>query len=84
MVTHQFAMYHDKLGDVLYVDITPGETSYSKPIDENRVIDFGSNHLPVGIEFFNVSKGIDLSSLPYEEELASFFGERGKAFKIYA
>ena len=82
MTTHQYTMHHDIQGDVLYVDITPEKTSYSKPIDDNRIIDFGSNHLPVGIEFFNVSKGIDLSSLPYEEQLYSFFEEKGKAFKI--
>ena len=84
MVTHQFEMHYDQTGDVLYIDITPDQTSYSKLIDDNRVIDFGADHLPVGIEFFNVSEGIDLASLPYEEELSEFFGEKGKAFKIYA
>ena len=83
MAVHEFQMHHDRKGDVLYVDITPASTAYSKVIDKNRVIDFGSNHLPVGIEFFNVSQGIDLSSLPYEDELTEFFDANG-AFKVYA
>ena len=83
MIQHNFQMHYDEAGDVLYVDITPSAAAYSKPIDDNRVIDYDAINNPVGIEFFNVSEGIDLSSMPHEEQLTTYLEETG-TFKIYA
>jgi hypothetical protein len=42
-------------------------------IDELRVLEYDVHGELVGIEFLQVGVGVDLSDLPYPDELARFF-----------
>jgi hypothetical protein len=46
-----------------------------RKIDKVRVLEYDIHGDLVGIEFLDVGLGVDLTDLPYHDELARFFGE---------
>lgn len=75
---------HDPQVDAAYVFVAPRGTrvAHTKELDENRNVDFDVNGDIVGIEFLGVSRGVDLSELPYRPELEHLFEEHH--FPVFA
>lgn len=79
----QFAKYSQE-ADATYVYLNPGRVAYSKLLDDLRVIDFGEDGRVVGIEFLQVSDGIDLSDVPERERVEQLINDLGLGVKTYA
>ncbi|HEY8694405.1 MAG TPA: DUF2283 domain-containing protein [Chloroflexota bacterium] len=61
---------HDPDADALYVHLSNGEYHHGEDLDAERRVDFAANGGAVGIEFLNVSRGIDLRGVPAQAEVA--------------
>ena len=62
--------------DVIYIQLSDGIIDYTQEIDENRLLDYSNRVLNyetgtilVGVEFFSVSQGVKLDGLPEVEGL---------------
>src|SRR4051812_27859294 len=66
----------DKEADAAYIVIADRDVSRTEKLDENRLMDYGERNTVVGIEFLNVSSGVDLSDLPFHDELVRLFNEQ--------
>jgi uncharacterized protein YuzE len=67
----------DRVVDVAYVQVSDGPAQYARALDEQRILDYdeqGEGEV-VGIEFLDVSHGVELRGLPYRNELARYFGD---------
>ena len=58
-----------------YVVLSDDEVKKTKKLDQNRLLDLDAQGEVVGIEFLNISAGVNLSDLPRGEELRKLFGE---------
>jgi uncharacterized protein YuzE len=60
--------------DALYVRFTDRPVAYTDDISQGpyyeRGIDYDDNDVPVGVEFLNASKGVDLTGVPLADEIA--------------
>lgn len=72
----------DPRADAIYVQVSDLPVTYSKELDDNRVVDYSHDDIPVGIEFLSVSEGIDLNDLPLNLQLSAAF--EGLGIKILA
>ncbi len=62
----------DVEADAMYVsfrDVEDGGIRDSQELDESRHIDFDYDDSVVGVEFLNVSRGINLSGVPHSEDV---------------
>ncbi len=66
----------DAQADAAYVYILEQPVARSKELDEQRVLDYNQSNDVVGIEFLNISQGVDLRELPFREQLSKLFEER--------
>jgi uncharacterized protein YuzE len=64
--SHKF----DEKADAIYITLSDNPVSYTKNIDETRVIDYDKKRNPVGIELLCVSDGVIISDLPYADEIS--------------
>jgi uncharacterized protein YuzE len=65
---------HDHDADAAYVQINSAEkVTRTKQLDPNRMVDYGADGTIVGIEFLNVSSGVDLTGLPHHDKLTRLF-----------
>jgi uncharacterized protein YuzE len=64
---------HDLKADAAYVTIGDRSVVQTKKLDQNRLVDYDAHGEIVGIEFLSVSHGVDLSELPYRDELVRLF-----------
>jgi hypothetical protein len=51
-------------------------------LDDSRLIDYDTNHKPVGVELLCVSHGVTTDNLPFENEITKLLED--KHVKIYA
>jgi len=56
-----------------YVSLSDGEVKNTRKLDQSRLLDLDAQGAVVGIEFLNVSRGVDLSDLPRQRELRQLF-----------
>jgi uncharacterized protein YuzE len=66
----------DTVADTVYVHVSDAEVASTRELDPQCIIDYDAHGGIIGIEFLGVRRGVDLSGLPYEDELATYFGER--------
>lgn len=45
---------YDPQGDVMYIQLQPGEVDYTREIESNFFVDFDQKKTPVGIEILSV------------------------------
>jgi uncharacterized protein YuzE len=67
---------YDPKADTVYVKLREGAEVYGEDIDSNRGIDYDAEDRPVGVEFLNVSGGVDVDDLPEQQELARLLAAR--------
>jgi uncharacterized protein YuzE len=73
---------YDQEADAVYVYFAEREVAATEEISDSVAVDFDSTGQPVGVEFLNVSLGIDLGQIPHRAEVAKLLEDR--RFKIYA
>ncbi len=73
---------YDQEADAVYVYFAEREVAATEEISDSVAVDFDSSGQPVGVEFLNVSLGIDLGQIPNRAEVAKLLEDR--RFKIYA
>lgn len=60
--------------DALYIEFDDRDVAYSENLSRggqyDRGVDYAADDTPVGVEFLNVSRGIDLADVPRAEEIA--------------
>ena len=76
-----FEIKHDLVADAIYVSLDSAQYKYGRDLDEKRRIDYAANNQPIGIELLSVSKGVNLSDLPYSDIISKLLSKSG--LKIY-
>ncbi len=65
--------------DALYVEFNTRTIAYTDDISRNgyyeRGVDYAEDDTPVGVEFLNVSRGVDLTDVPRADEVARLLAE---------
>ena len=56
--------------------------AYSKMLDEERNVDYAADHEPIGVEFLNVSHGVNVDDLPEQEAISHLLKEHN--VKVFA
>lgn len=72
---------YDPQADAVYIYLTDKQYAYGKDLDDQRRIDYADDNTPIGIELLCVSNGVNLSDLPYSQEIGKLLAE--KAIKTY-
>lgn len=75
---------HDSEADTLYVRFSAEEVSRTMALGDLRLIDYDAKDEVVGIEFIDVSDGIDLHDLPFAAKIEEAIGASRDQFKIVA
>jgi uncharacterized protein YuzE len=73
---------YDVPADTLYVRLSDQPVGSTTPLDDLRILDHDADGTLVGVEFIDVSRGIDLHDLPFGPELEQVIASSGYAFKI--
>jgi len=71
----------DTEADAIYVSLSDKPYAYGIDLDDERRIDYAADNTPVGVELLNVSKGVNLDSLPHVNEISEVIEAKG--IKIY-
>lgn len=75
---------YDAEADTLYVRLDDQPVVSTTPLDDLRILDHGADGTLVGVEFIDVSGGIDLHDLPSGPELEQLITSSGYTFRIVA
>jgi uncharacterized protein YuzE len=65
----------DREADAAYVVLEDEDVKNTRKLDQSRLLDIGADGAVVGIEFLNVSGGVDLTNLPRQRELRELLSE---------
>jgi uncharacterized protein YuzE len=65
----------DPFADAVYVEVSDEPVASTVGLDAQRILDYSAYGEIVRMEFLGVHRGVDLSNLPYRDELASYFDE---------
>ena len=75
---------YDEGADALYVQLNDLPAAKTTPVDDLRLIDYSADGRVVGVEFLQVSGGIDLSALPFMHRIEELIRDRGFDIRILA
>ncbi|MDP9238678.1 MAG: DUF2283 domain-containing protein [Chloroflexota bacterium] len=75
---------YDAQADTLYVRLTDQPVGSTTPLDDLRILDHDADGTLVGVEFIDVSRGIDLHDLPFGPDIEKLIASSGHSFKIVA
>lgn len=75
---------HDPEADAIYVYLGDGDSARSKTVDDLRIIDYSRDGKVIGVEFIGVTGGIDLSDLPFQDQVERLINELDLGIKIFA
>jgi hypothetical protein len=66
---------HSPRADALYVELSNRPVAYTENLSRDgyyeRGVDYAEDGTPVGVEFLNVSRGVDLTDVPRSDEIAA-------------
>ena len=68
---------HDPQADAIYIYLNEKPYVYGKDLDDERRIDYAANNTASGVELLCISKGVNLNSLPYRDEIAEILEAKG-------
>jgi hypothetical protein len=68
---------HDRGSGCVYVHLGSGEYAWTERLDQERAIDWDRAGEPLGLDFMNAAAGVDLSGIPYADEVAEALKRRG-------
>jgi uncharacterized protein YuzE len=71
---------YDPEANALYVEFSDKPHAYTEDVSRGqqyeRGIDYAEDHTPIGIEFLNVSRGVDLTDIPRAADIEAALAER--------
>jgi uncharacterized protein YuzE len=67
---------YDPKADAVYITFSESPVSYTKNLDDIRVIDYDSKNNPVGIELLCVNQGVTTDELPYRDEINKILAKK--------
>jgi uncharacterized protein YuzE len=70
--------------DAIYVYLNDQPVTFTKELDDYRLIDYSADGAVAGIEFLGVSGCIDLSDIPFEKTAGQLIGNLVLDIKILA
>lgn len=68
---------YDPEVDCAYIYINKLPHSYTRSIDEVRLVDYAADGTVIGIELLYVGSGVDVAGLPYAQEVAELLRSHG-------
>ncbi len=60
---------HDPEADAVYVVLRDVTVAHTEELDSDRIVDYGADGQPRGIELLNVSMGVDLDGMPERDRV---------------
>jgi uncharacterized protein YuzE len=66
---------YDQGADALYIQFSDAPVARTDEVAEGTAIDFDRHGHPVGVEFLDVSEGINLRAVPHAVEIAELLKE---------
>lgn len=73
---------YDEQADAVYVQFRRSTVTRTEELSDGVAVDYDAEGRPLGVEFLNVSLGIDLDQVPRRAQVAKLLEERH--FKVYA
>lgn len=61
---------YDRKADAIYITLSNNAVSYTRSLDDTRIIDYDKNNNPVGIELLCVGRGVISDELPHAEAIS--------------
>jgi len=74
----------DQESDVLYVRLADAPVARSVSLDDLRLVDYSADGRVVGVEFIDVSQGIDLHDVPFARRIERIIGDAGLGLRLFA
>lgn len=68
---------HDREADAIYVYLSSRPYARGVDLDNERRIDYAADGSAIGVELLCVSGGVNVASLPYEEDIAKLLVGQG-------
>ncbi len=78
----QLRIEHDVQANALYVYLRDAPYAYGKSLDDARHIDYGADDQPIGVEFLNVSRGVNVDDVPEQRRIGRALEEYN--IKVFA
>ncbi len=72
---------HDLEAEAVYISFSSKPSAYGRELDDERRIDYAADNTPIGVELLNISKGVNLDSLPRGDEISEVIEAKG--IKVY-
>ena len=73
---------YDEQADAVYVQFRRSAVARTEELSDSVAVDYDRDCHPLGVEFLNVSAGIDLDQVPSRAQVAKLLEERH--FKVFA
>jgi uncharacterized protein YuzE len=73
---------YDEAADAVYVYFERRAVDHTDELSDRVNVDFASDGAAVGVEFLDVSLGIDLDRVPHRAEVGRLLGSR--QFRVFA
>ena len=75
-------MTHDPEADAVYIVLREVHMAHTEELASDRIVDYGTDGRPRGIELLNVSMDVNLDGLPERDEIARLLDEH--RIKVFA
>ncbi|HNM77854.1 MAG TPA: DUF2283 domain-containing protein [Tepidiformaceae bacterium] len=75
---------YDEDADALYVGLADEDVARTQNLGDLRMVDLASDGTVLGIEFIDVSAGVDLDGVPFGPTVAAAIGDSGLPIKVFA
>jgi len=72
----------DEAPDAVYVYFERRDVDHTDQLTDRVNVDYAADGTPIGVEFLDVSLGIDLDSVPHRADVARLLDERH--FRVFA
>jgi uncharacterized protein YuzE len=73
---------YSETADALYVYFSDEPSDRTESLDDRRMIDWTGDGRLVGVEFLDVSAGVDLNGVPHSDQIASLLGEMNLKVRV--
>ncbi len=67
---------YDERANAVYVYLRDAPYAYGKSLDDARHIDYSADGRPIGVEFLNVSKGVNVDDVPERSAITRALEDR--------
>ena len=68
---------HDLEADAIYIYLSSKPYTYGIDLDNELRIDYADDNTPVGVELLCVSNGVNVTDIPYSQEIAELLHNEG-------